>query len=74
MDYNFDIMNDEFKTFGHYAKKFNVQTSTVTYWSDNYGLPYVMPGGVRYTTDKAFAKWMKIRSLIKSANTNLVEN
>jgi|TARA_R110002110_G_scaffold285273_1_gene499526 hypothetical protein len=74
MDYDFDVMKDEFKTFGHYAKKFNVQTSTVNYWSEKYGLPYVSPGSVKYTTDKAFAKWLKIRSLIKSANTNLVEN
>ena len=35
MDYNFDIMNDEFKTFGHYAKKFNVQTSANTNLVEN---------------------------------------
>jgi DNA-binding transcriptional MerR regulator len=61
MDYVFNVTNDEFKSFGHYAKKFGVKVSTVNYWAENYGLPYIKPGSQKYTTDKAFTQWLAMR-------------
>lgn len=62
MDYQFDIKTEDFQPFGRYAKMFDVQTSTVTYWADHYGLPFVQPGGVRFTSDEAFQAWLNDRN------------
>ena len=62
MKYVFDIKTADFQPFGRYAKMFDVQTSTVTYWADNYGLPYRQPGSVRFTTDEAFQQWLDDRN------------
>lgn len=60
--YKFDIKTEDFEPFGRYAKMFDVKTSTITYWSENYGLPYVQPGSVRYTSDAAFSEWLETRN------------
>jgi len=62
MTYKFDIKTEEFQPFGRYAKMFDVATSTVTYWADHYGLPFVQPGGVRFTSDEAFSQWLESRN------------